>query len=267
MDSKTADICSGDAVETVNGDAATPLLLICDHAGNKVPAQFIDATGPLGLTPAQMAQHVAWDIGAAAVTRMLADRLCAAAVLSVYSRLLLDPNRSLGDPDSIPAVSDGIAIPANVNLTACDRTARARTLFWPYHQAVDEQLARLMRGGRVPLLLSMHSFTPQLASTGQPRPWHVGVMCSRDTRLSDALVSALRARGDLVVGVNEPYSGITHGYCLKLHGLSQGIPHAQIEVRQDLIESDTGQQQWADLLAEVLRPILADDALHAIVHD
>ena len=254
------------AVEIVNPDAVTPLVLMADHGGNRVPRDMIDARGPLGIPATALTQHIGWDIGAAAIARGLATRLSATAVLATHTRLLLDPNRALGDPDSIPAASDGIPIPANANLTVADRAARADMFFWPYHRAVDGQLARLQHAGHVPLLVSIHSFTPALMSTGALRPWHVGVMASRDLRLADRLLTALKARPGLVVGYNEPYSGITHGYCLKMHGLAQGLPHAQVEVRQDLIGDEAGQAQWADLLAGILQPILADEALRAIQH-
>jgi predicted N-formylglutamate amidohydrolase len=187
-------------------------------------------------------------------------------VLSVYTRLLIDPNRALGDAGSIPATSDGIVIPANAKLSFAARQARADRFFWPYHMAVDHHLARLKQAKHVPLLVSIHSFTPSLMTTGAPRPWHVGIMASRDRRLMDALIQTLRDRGDLVVGDNEPYSGVDLGYCLKLHGLAQGLPHAQIEIRQDLIETVAGQEKWADLLAGILRPILADEKFHQIAH-
>jgi predicted N-formylglutamate amidohydrolase len=254
------------AVEVVNSDAPTPLVFMGDHGGNRVPAAMTNEVGPLGLPAVHLTQHIGWDIGAASVARGLAQRLSATAVLAVYTRLLIDPNRALGDPDSIPATSDGIPIPANAGLSAADVQARADQFFWPYHMAVDRQLARHQYAGRVPLLIAIHSFTPALMSTGQPRPWHVGVMASRDLRLADRLLAALKAKGGLVVGYNEPYSGITHGYCLKMHGLAQGLPHAQIEVRQDLIEDASGQEKWADLLADILRPIVADEALRAIQH-
>lgn len=254
------------AVEIVNPDSRTPLLFMADHGGNRVPPDMIDGCGPLGLPPVHLTQHIGWDIGAAALARGLAEHLSATAVLAVYTRLLIDPNRALGDPDSIPATSDGIRIPANAALSAADRERRADAFFWPYHRTIDRQLARLQHAGHIPLLLSIHSFTPALMSTGAPRPWHAGVMASRDLRLADRLLAALKTEPGLVVGYNEPYSGITHGYCLKMHGLAQGLPHAQIEVRQDLIATADGQKTWADLLARILRPILADEALRAIAH-
>ncbi|MDX2225053.1 MAG: N-formylglutamate amidohydrolase [Rhodospirillaceae bacterium] len=251
-------------VAVINPDSAVPLVIHCDHGGNAIPA----ALKSLGLTDDALARHIAWDIGAAAVAERLARRIGAPAVLARYSRLLVDPNRAAGDPEMIPAISDGIAIPGNAHLSDAAIAARLRAAYWPYHQAIDAQIGRLRRRGVIPLVVSVHSFTPALlgSAAASARPWHVGVMFDRDERLSRALIAGLRARGGLVVGENQPYSGITHGYCLKAHGLAQGLPHAQIEIRQDLICTAAGQGWWAGVLAEVLRPILADDDLRAIMH-
>lgn len=157
-------------------------------------------------------------------------------------------------------------IPFNKLLTVAEMQSRADAFYWPYHTTIDQELARLKLSGPVPLLLSLHSFTPALTTEAAPRPMHVGVMASRDKRLADALLAAFARYPDLTAAFNAPYSGITHGYCLKMHGLAQGLPHAQIEVRQDLIGTAAGQARWADLLADILRPIVADAALHHVVH-
>jgi predicted N-formylglutamate amidohydrolase len=251
-------------VEIVNAESTSPLLIHCDHGGNAVPARL----NGLGLSPETLEWHVAWDIGAAAVARGLANRMGAAAVLARYSRLVIDANRAWGDPDVVPTVSDGRAVPGNQGLASADVMARATAISAPYHQAIDMQIARLTRAGRVPIVLSVHSFTPALMNRtlAKPRPWHVGVMFSRDERLARVLAAALRARRGLIVGENQPYSGVTHGYCLKLHGLAQGLPHAQIEIRQDLVCTAAGQARWADLLADVLGPILGHEDLQEIMH-
>ena len=249
-------------VEIVNPDATLPLLLIGDHAGRAVPR----AMDTLGLGAEALGRHIAWDIGAAGVARGVAQRLGASAVLATFTRLLIDPNRPLGDADCIPTRSDGIPIPGNLNLTLPDLEARAAAFYWPYHGAIDLALARLSRDGATPVLLSVHSFTPALMSAGSARPWHVGVMASRDRRFADALLAALGTQPGLVTAFNEPYSGITHGYCLKVHGLAQGIPHAQIEIRQDQICTPAGEAWCADLLARVLPAIMADPALQRPEH-
>ena len=139
--------------------------------------------------------------------------------------------------------------------------ARADAFYWPYHRAVDHQIARLRAMGHAPAVLCLHSFTPALSApsllkSGHARPWHIGVMFSYDDRLGRALIQGLRAEPGLVVGENEPYSGFIHGYAQKLHGLAQVLPHAQIEVRQDLIGDEAGQKHWAGILARVLAPLI-----------
>jgi predicted N-formylglutamate amidohydrolase len=252
-------------VEVINPQATRPLLIIADHAGRSVPHGWADEVGPLGLPTEAFDLHIAWDIGAAGVARRLAAHLNVTAVLATYTRLLIDLNRPLGDPDCIPPNSDGTPIPANQHLPPGDMERRAAAFYWPYHSAVDLALARLKLGGAVPLLLSVHSFTPALRVGGPSRPWHAGVMASRDRRLADALVTALASRGH-AVALNEPYSGITHGYCLKVHGLAQGLPHAQLEIRQDLIGTEAGQAAWADLLAPILESQMADATMQTIEH-
>ncbi len=250
--------------EAVNPLATSALVIHCDHGGHAVPI----ALGNLGLADEVFGKHVAFDIGAAAVARGLSERLAATAVLARYSRLVIDANRAWGDPDAVPAVSDGLPIPKNQNLGIDDILERAGAIVLPYHHAIDAAIARVMRRGQIPVIMSVHSFTPALMnrSLAKPRPWHVGVMFSRDERLARALSSGLRARSGLIVGENQPYSGITHGYCLKLHGLAQGLPHAQIEIRQDLICTEEGQRWWSDLLAAVVEPILDHDDLKEVMH-
>ncbi|MSQ86767.1 MAG: N-formylglutamate amidohydrolase [Alphaproteobacteria bacterium] len=252
------------AVEVYRPSASSPLLIHCDHGGNAVPRGLND----LGLSPDVLSRHVGWDIGAAAVARQLAVNLDATAVIARYSRLVIDLNRALGDNDAFPAMSDGIAIPGNAALTQGDLNARADHLFWPYHKALDSELARIKAQQKIPVMFSVHSFTPALMESerSQPRPWHCGVMFSRDRRFGDHLIAALRGVPGMAVGVNEPYSGVTHGYCMKMHGLAQGMPHAQIEIRQDLICSEAGQAWWGGLLSCLIAPILGQSNLAEIRH-
>lgn len=249
-------------VEVINPTSDTPLLLTGDHAGNATPRAF----GDLGLPAGELNRHIGWDIGVAGLARAFAARLSATAVLARYTRLLIDPNRPLGEADSIPAASDGTLIAVNQNLSEIQRAERADALYWPYHRAIDMEIGRIQRLGHIPVLLALHSFTPALNVGARPRPWHVGVLYGRDERFANLLLAGFRARGDLVVGDNEPYSGMTHGYGLKVHGIAHGIPHAELEIRQDLIGSREGQERWADILIEVIAPLLTDAALRKIEH-
>lgn len=250
-------------VEVMNPLATSPLLITGDHAGNAVPA----AMKGLGLPASEMNRHIAWDIGAAGVARKLATMMNATAVLAIYSRLLIDPNRPLGDPECVPEVSDGTPIPANAGLSDSDIEKRADAFYWPYHRITDEHIGRLRRAGKIPAIIAMHTFTPTLNKANvETRPWHVGVLYSRDERLPRPLLDALSAEGGVVAGDNEPYSGVTHGYALKIHGLAHGLPHVELELRQDLVADDAGQEKWASLLAKVLTPILDMPDMKTIVH-
>jgi len=249
------------SVEICQSEAATPLLLTCDHASNRVPR----ALDGLGLARGLLEQHIGWDIGAAMVTRRLALALDAAAVMSGYSRLVIDCNRDPDDPTSIPEVTDGVSVPGNRNLSAAARALRRRTCFDPYHAAIAARLDALVAAGLAPALLSIHSFTPVM--NGVARPWHIGVLWDLDPRIPAPLLAALRADGLLEVGDNQPYSAREPaGYTVRHHAVARGLPHAAIELRQDLVASAEGATAWADRLAAALAPILARPELYRVQH-
>lgn len=249
------------AWRAVNAAGRAPVLLVCDHASNRIPASL----GTLGLPAAELERHIAWDIGAAGVTERMAELLDAPALLSGYSRLVLDCNRHPGGVGSVPATSDGVAIPGNRDLSDAAVAARVAALFEPYQRAIADRLAAFAAAGTVPALISIHSFTP--AMNGRPRPWHVGILWDADARIPGPLLEALGAEATLVVGDNEPYSAREpHGYTTDVHGTRAGLPHVLIEIRQDLIADAAGQADWAGRLAAALKPILADPKLYAVRH-
>ncbi len=236
----------------VNPQATGPLLIVCDHASRALPR----ALGSLGLPDAELERHIAYDIGAAALTHRLAARFDATAVLSGYSRLLIDPNRNLDDPTAIPVISDGVVIPGNRALDAHAQAQRVDAVFRPYQEAVGRQVARIRANGQVPILLSVHSFTPTMR--GVARPWHIGVLWDRDPRLPVPLLAALRADGRWCVGDNEPYSGRdTTGGTVETHATPAGYPNVLLELRQDLIADDAGVELWAQVLGDALAPLLS----------
>jgi len=245
------------AFEVMNPEGTTPLMLICDHASNQVPSSLQN----LGLSDTELGYHIGWDIGAAAVTRHIAKTLDAPAAFCNYSRLVIDCNRPIGDPASIPDISDGIEIPANQGLTELDVIQRSEHIFWPYHRAITETCATLWQKGPAPALFSVHSFTPALMSRTEDRPWHAAVLWKRDPRLAQPLLHALRAVPDLKVGDNEPYSGWREAFSIDTHGATPGLPYCAIEIRQDLIETPEGQRYWGDLLSDILRDILSDTSI------
>jgi len=228
---------------------AHPALLACDHASSRVPLLL----GNLGLSPLDLDGHIAVDIGAAVLTRRLSALMQVPAVLSGYSRLVVDCNRHLQDPSAFPETSDGVVIPGNRRLTGEQRAIRTAALYQPYHAGVAGGLARL---AALPALVAIHSFTPSL--NGVARPWHVGVLWDTDARIAAPLLEALRSDAALNVGDNEPYSG-RHpaGYTIDAHAESRGLPHVSIEVRQDLLLTRQGVTRWATLLSKALRPILS----------
>jgi predicted N-formylglutamate amidohydrolase len=240
-----------DSYSILAGRADAGLILLCDHAGNAMPPGY----GSLGLSPEQLKRHIAYDIGAAEVTRALAATLGAPAVMTRYSRLLIDPNRGADDPTLIMRLSDGAVIPGNRRLDAAEREKRMRLYYQPYHQAIDAVIDRCLASGVAPSLLSIHSFTESWKE--HPRPWHVGVLWDKDLRLAGPLLEGLYAEGDLIVGDNEPYSGQLEGDCLWQHATCRGLVNALIEVRQDLIRDAAGQAAWAGRLCRIVRAILS----------
>jgi predicted N-formylglutamate amidohydrolase len=238
--------------EIHNASAAptSGFLVLCDHASNALPEGY----GTLGLAPSEFSRHIAYDIGAAEVARGLADALHCSAVLARFSRLLIDLNRGDDDPTLVMKLSDGAIIPANREVDAFhDRTEfdrRLRDFYAPYHAAIAAELQRLRAAGAVPVILSIHSFTPHWR--GVARLWHTGILWDRDDRMPVPLMAALRAEPGLVVGDNKPYSGALKGDCLYRHGTQNGLPHVLIEIRQDLIADAAGQADWVERLARLV---------------
>lgn len=240
-----------DACEVVNPDNGSSLLLLCDHASRAIPA----ALNNLGLGQEHLDTHIAYDIGAAAVARELSRQLDATLVLTGYSRLVIDANRFPEHAGSIPQTSGGVLIPGNAALGEDQRQQRISTFFEPYHAAVAAARQRIAATGAAPHVFSVHSFTPVF--DGQRRPWHAGVLWNEDARMSAALLEQLRARPDLCVGDNQPYSALDpEGYTMRVHAESERHPHALIEIRQDLIADESGVSEWADRLSNIIGGIV-----------
>jgi predicted N-formylglutamate amidohydrolase len=240
--------------EVVNPEGAAPFLIVCDHAEARVPA----ALDCLGLDEAVVQRHIGWDIGASEVARRLSHRFDAPLVLSGYSRLVIDCNRELDDPTSIPEIADGVIIPGNRALHPRAVEARQAQIFHPYHTAVRAVLKRFAERGHAPGVISMHSFTPVFR--GDERPWHVGVLWNQDPRIPQPFITNLQADPDIAVGDNKPYSGQDeYGYSISNHAEAHGLPHVLIEVRQDLIDTHHGAAAWSERVARALGPALLDD--------
>jgi predicted N-formylglutamate amidohydrolase len=241
-------------------DGRSAVFLICDHAGSLLPR----ALGTLGLSEAERARHIAWDIGALGVAQELSAALDAHLVWQRYSRLAIDCNRPLDAADSIATRSERTAIPGNVAVGTAAAQARANEIFRPYHDEIRAALDRRKGEGRATILVAVHSFTPTYMDVA--RPWHVGVLYNRDARVAAPLLDLLRREGDLVVGDNQPYA-VTDlsDFSVNHHGARRGLPHVELEIRQDLIADALGQRAWAARLARLLPAALQSsppDATH-----
>jgi predicted N-formylglutamate amidohydrolase len=235
-----------------NAAGRSPFLLTCDHYGRLIPRTL----GDLGLPASEMERHIAWDIGIAGLAEQLAKALDAHLVAQRYSRLVIDCNRPPQAPSSIPLISEATTIPGNDGLIREAAQERRQLIFEPYHRRITEVIDRRLREGMPTVLVSLHSFTPVYA--GIARPWHIGTLYQRDTRLPPLLLKLLRAEADLVVGDNEPYAvSDATDYTIPVHGEARGLMNTGIEIRQDLIADGSGQTQWAERLARIFVEIEA----------
>ncbi|MFQ5958113.1 MAG: N-formylglutamate amidohydrolase [Alphaproteobacteria bacterium] len=241
--------------EIVNLDGPSRVILNCDHASRRIPRRL----GTLGVAPADLERHIAWDIGATAVARRLSEILDAPLILCGYSRLVVDCNRQLDQADAFVTQSEDVRVTGNEAMTAAARDARAEAVFWPYHDAVNRIVSARTAGEATPVMVSVHSFTP--VYHGASRPWDIGVLHRWDRRLADLMMTALRG-GELVVGDNQPYRvALDEDYTIPVHAETRGMPYALLEIRQDLVATDAGAEDWAERLASALDDVLNDPSV------
>ncbi|MBR1126024.1 N-formylglutamate amidohydrolase [Bradyrhizobium lablabi] len=233
-----------------NQAGRSPFLFTSDHYGRLIPRML----GDLGLPDGELVRHIAWDIGIAGVADALSGHLGAHLIAQRYSRLVIDCNRPPAAASSIPLISEATTIPGNEGLSRDAAELRRKIIFAPYHRRIDEVIDERLRLGMPTVLVSLHSFTPVYA--GIARPWHIGTLYHRDTVLPLRLLKHLRAEADLVVGDNEPYAVSDEtDYTIPVHGEKRSLICTGIEIRQDLIGDQSGQQQWAERLARILGEI------------
>jgi predicted N-formylglutamate amidohydrolase len=244
-------------VEMIEGAVESGALILCDHASNTVPPDL----GDLGLPEVEFQRHIAYDIGAAAVTRALARRLGAPAILTRFSRLIIDPNRGRDDPTLVMRLSDGAVVPGNATVDAAEIARRIARFYDPYDDAITAAIDRALSAGHPPVIVTVHSFTP--IWRGWPRPWHVGILWDADERFAKPLLEGLEAEEGLVVGDNEPYDGALAGDTVDRHATVRGLANALIEIRQDLIARDDGAEEWGERFAKLLGPLIGRKDLRA----
>lgn len=241
-----------DPVELLRRDGKSPFVLTAEHAGRSFPQRL----GTLGVSAADLDRHIAWDIGIAGVTRRLSELLDAPAVLQRYSRLVVDCNRWPTAEDFVTRFSEDTEIPGNVGLEAGQVESRAREIFHPYHDTISEILDARRDSGTDTVLVAMHSCTP--VYHGVSRPWHIGVLYDKDPRLGHILLELLSRDDEIYVGDNQPYFLTSNkDYAVPVHGEQRGLPHVEFEIRQDLIETEAGQETWANRVCGVLHEALA----------
>lgn len=228
---------------SVTGSGASRFVVVCEHAGNRIPA----ALGTLGLDGAERRRHIAWDIGAQDLATGVAAGLDAVLLAQTYSRLVCDCNRRPAAADFIPEVSETTEVPGNRGLSPAGRAAREAAVFRPFHDRVAAELDRRAAAGERSILVTVHSFTPVYKDVA--RPWEIGVLFNRDRVLSPRIAEVLEARGDLVVGINQPYfvSDETD-YTVPVHGEARGIPCVELEIRNDLLGDPAGIARWTEIV-------------------
>jgi len=246
-----------DSHEVLDGELDGGLVILVDHASNRIPPEYAD----LGLPQAELQRHIAFDIGAGPLGRTLAERFRAPAILTCFSRLLIDPNRGEDDPTLVMRLSDGAVVPGNARADAAEREVRLARFYRPYHAAVAALLDAMIASGCPPAILSIHSYTPHWK--GSQRPWHAGILWDRDPRFALPLLERLSAEPGLRIGDNEPYGGALKNDTMYRHGTARGLPHVLLEVRNDLIAAPAGVLEWADRLEPHLRDILEGQDIHA----
>ncbi len=233
-----------EAYREIAGSAASGLMVVVDHASNRVPPDI-----DLGISPDLLDKHIAWDIGAAALGEGLCERFGCPGLFGGISRLVLDLHREPDSPGLIPAVSDGHAIPGNAALEEQERQERLDRFWRPYH----ERLSAMIDHIGPELIAAVHSFTPRLETADGPiRPWEIGILYNRDDLAARVAIDWLRGEG-LPTGDNEPYSGRLLNATMNMHAEARSIPYLAIEVRNDFLGNAAGITRWTNILESLLR--------------
>ncbi|HHL42229.1 MAG TPA: N-formylglutamate amidohydrolase [Hellea balneolensis] len=230
--------------------ATTPsaVFVFCDHATNHIPQSLKQ----LGLSDIDLNRHIAWDIGAETVTRMFCKTFGCSALLAGFSRLVIDPNRSLDSLDLIPETSDGTRIPGNQNLTPVEREFRINTFYKPYHLALETELDQVVAGAIDPLIISIHSFTREMAS-GLSRELDIGLLWKVDKSKAERVKAEIEAVHPYRIELNQPYSALKLNHTMDQHVIPRGLRHITLEICQDLIDTEQRAALMAQHLTQALR--------------
>ncbi len=232
-----------------------PIFFFCDHAAGTIPHEFHN----LGLDERYLRTHIAFDIGARDLTLSLAKAFDARALCADFSRLLVDPNRSMDRSDHIPELSDGIEVPGNKGLSGGEREKRITRFFEPYHLVLAEEIDAARRSFDTPLIVSVHSFTPRLHVDHQDRPWDIGVLWAHDEPSARSFMASVKQRSDFVIGDNEPYDARGFNYSIDRHIKPLGLKHLTLEVRQDLLLDEAAIETMSRLLEGAISDLIQSE--------
>jgi predicted N-formylglutamate amidohydrolase len=223
-------------------------IVLADHAGARIPKRLKN----LGLPAADLKRHIAWDIGVLGVARQVAAAIGAPLLAQNYSRLVIDCNRDPKVASSIPPISETRQIPGNMNLSATEIAARRAAIFDPYHQRIGEIIDERLAAGRRTIVVAQHTMTD--VYKGVRRDMHAAILYNRDRRFAGSVLTMLRREAGLIVADNEPYfvSDETD-YTIPHHAEARSLPYVEIEIRQDLVQDDAGQSEWAARIARALK--------------
>lgn len=244
--------------EIVDGDPASGIIFLCDHARNNLPEEY----GDLGLPASAFERHIAYDIGAEALTRKLAKRLDAPLIHSCFSRLLIDPNRGEDDPTIVMRLSDGTIVPGNHPISDKEIRGRINRFYAPYHRAITEVIDASLERNVNPIIFSVHSFTPGWKSV--QRMWDAAMLWDADPRLPRFMIEGLQKDPQLTIGDNEPYDGCLRNDTMYKHATKRGLAQGLLEVRQDLISETAGVELWADRIAPLLEAANQQADMHEV---
>jgi len=240
-------------VVCLNRDGASPIILVSEHAGNKIPASL----GNLGVSDHDLADHIGWDLHIKDVGIALSERLDAPYFYQPYSRLVIDCNRPPDSPQSILEVSDGRRISGNENLSTADVLARQQEIFQPFHGAISSLLNARMERGQTSILVTFHSFTPLMRAGAEVRPWQITFQYGRNPQMSHQLMKLLAEDPSVTVGDNVPYPVRPEtNYGIPVHGEQRNLLHTMIEIRHDVIADEAGKALWVKKISNVLSDFL-----------
>jgi|TARA_B100000929_G_scaffold114488_1_gene90813 predicted N-formylglutamate amidohydrolase len=224
------------------------IIIVCDHASKIIPKKYKN----LGLSQKNIKRHIGWDIGALKLAKKIAKNTNSTLIYSGYSRLLIDCNRSLKSKGTFIKKSEDTIIPGNINISKNEKILRAKKYYFPYHDQINNILERKLKKKIIPIIVSIHSFTPTYLN--KPRPWHIGLLQRRDKRLTSLFANEIKKKTNIVLGINQPYKlNLKGDFTIPFFAETNGLPNVLIEIRQDLLVHNNKINYWCNLISLILK--------------